>query len=563
MRAELLAEPTAVSAGAPFWTAVRLTMDPGWHTYWKDPGDSGLPTKILWDLPAGFQVGEIQWPVPKKIEASSLMNYGYDGQVSLLVQLTPPPTLSTKNVVLAAKVTWLECADVCIPGKAEVRLSLPVSAKPMPPAPAMAAFFNEARSRLPPEGSDPAGDGATPLAPGLAVLFAFLGGLLLNLMPCVLPVLSIKVLGFLGTPRDTLRIHGLVYGAGVMVSFWSLALALIFLRAGGEKLGWGFQLQSPVFVALMGALFFTLGLNLLGVFEIGTSLIGLGGLLGGKSLRGAFFSGVLAVLVATPCTAPFMGSALGYAITQSAAVSLATFGALGFGMAFPYVILSFFPAGLRWIPKPGAWMLTLKQAMAFLFFGTTIWLLWVLGLQRGVGSVATTLLAFLGIAFGAWLAGPTAERSTTEGRKIILKRFGLAVSILSTAAVLALGGHRLKTNRAEAFSEGKVQSLLAAGHPVFVDFTAAWCLTCQINERTTLYSKAVQEAFQERNVTVLTADWTDRDPDITLALEKFGRNGVPLYVLHAPGRPPQILPALLTPDIVIDALKSLDKRSSS
>lgn len=568
VRVELLAEPGAVVAGGEaFWVAVRLDHDPGWHTYYKEPGDSGLPTKIRWELPEGFSAGEIRWPVPQRIELPPLVNYGYEGQASLLVLMTPPAEIVGESVTLKAQVSWLECLEACVPGKADVAVTLPVSDSPVTPTMEMSLFFNEARALL--EKVSPSrvgGEGALGggLTIWLAVLLAFFGGVLLNLMPCVLPVLSIKFLGFIETPRETLRWHGVLYGVGVWVSFLVLAGVLIFLRAGGEKLGWGFQLQSPFFVGILAALFFTLALNLLGVFEIGTSLIGLGGLLGGKSSANAFLSGALAVLVATPCTAPFMGPALGYALTQSAGISLVTFSALGVGMAFPYVLLSFFPGGLRWIPKPGPWMVTLKQGMAFLFFATCLWMVWVLGLQGGVGLVTKALLIFLGIAVGGWLVGSVAGRARSDRGRSGVRWMGALIGIGSALGLLSFRGAVLTAVSAEdAFSQERVETLLAEGRPVFVDFTAAWCITCQVNEKTTLSTQKVQNAFQKYNVAFLVADWTNSDPAITHALELFGRDGVPLYILYVPGLEPRVLPTILTPDIVLDALKSLHQGSSS
>jgi cytochrome c biogenesis protein CcdA len=494
VRVALLAEPAAVSAGMPFWVAVRLDHDPGWHTYYREPGDSGYPTEIDWDLPEGFSAGPIQWPVPQRIELPPLVNFGYEGEASLLVLISPPDRISDKNLILKARVSWLECQEACVPGKTDVSLSLPVSPAPVLPLAEMSLYFDQARASL--ENTDPLPTAKSGLNIGLALLLAFLGGALLNLMPCVLPVLSIKFLGFLETPRETLRKQGLLYGAGVLISFLALAGLLIFLRAGGEKLGWGFQLQSPLFVGFLAALFLVLGLNLWGAFEVGTSFTRLGGLLGGKSSANAFFSGTLAVLVATPCTAPFMGSALGFALTQPAGVSLAIFGSMGVGMALPYVGLSFFPRALRWIPKPGPWMITLKKALSVLLFATCLWLLWVLAMQIRPSSAGAS------------------------------------------------------------YSQAKVDAFVADGKPVFVDFTAAWCITCQVNERTTLSSEKVQKAFQENGVTVLVADWTNRDPEISTALERFGRNGVPLYVLYYPGREPVVLPALLTPEIVIQEIEA-------
>lgn len=514
--ARLVVEPSAIAPGVPFTVAVNLLHAPGWHTYFKEPGDSGLPTKIDWVLPEGFSAGEILWPVPKRIELPPLVNFGYEGEAALLVVLTPPSDLSGDTVTLGAKVSWLECKEECVPGKAELSVVVPVAAVPGAPSADMAKFFGRAREKLVPQGpadsgqNHPAITGAGPTVPPrtgesspykvngfIALALAFLGGLLLNVMPCVLPVLSIKVLGFIQAPRDIIRRHGLLYGAGVVVSFLVLAGLLISLRAGGEKLGWGFQLQSPVFVGFLALLFLFLALNLWGVFEVGTSFVRLGGLLKESSDWNAFLSGVLAVFVATPCTAPFMGSALGVALTQPLPTALAIFASLGFGMAVPYVLLSFFPGAVRWLPKPGPWMVRLKKILSLLLFGTFIWLAWVLALQ-------------------------------------------------------------LKGEKFTTFSQAKVEALLAQGRPVFVDFTAAWCITCQVNERTTLSTDKVKAAFRAHNVELLVADWTNRDPHITAALEQFGRNGVPLYILYWPGRDPVIFPTVLTPDIVLNKLVELD-----
>lgn len=514
--ARLVVEPSAIAPGVPFTVAVNLLHAPGWHTYFKEPGDSGLPTKIRWKVPDGFSAGEIQWPVPKRIELPPLVNFGYEGDAALLVTITPPADLSVSQVTLGADVSWLECKEECVPGKAELSVVVPVAAVPGAPSADMAKFFGRAREKLVPQGpadsgqNHPAITGAGPTVPPrtgesspekvngfIALALAFLGGLLLNVMPCVLPVLSIKVLGFIQAPRDIIRRHGLLYGAGVVVSFLVLAGLLISLRAGGEKLGWGFQLQSPVFVGFLALLFLFLALNLWGVFEVGTSFVRLGGLLKESSDWNAFLSGVLAVFVATPCTAPFMGSALGVALTQPLPTALAIFASLGFGMAVPYVLLSFFPGAVRWLPKPGPWMVRLKKILSLLLFGTFIWLAWVLALQ-------------------------------------------------------------LKGEKFTTFSQAKVEALLAQGRPVFVDFTAAWCITCQINERTTLSTDKVKAAFRAHNVELLVADWTNRDPHITAALEQFGRNGVPLYILYWPGRDPVIFPTVLTPDIVLNKLVELD-----
>jgi cytochrome c biogenesis protein CcdA len=314
VRVSLLAEVSAVSAGEPFWVAVRLDHDPGWHTYYKEPGDSGLPTKIVWDLPEGFTAGPIQWPVPQRIELPPLVNFGYEGEATLLVLISPPTRISGDLVTLGAQVTWLECQEACVPGQADVSMTLPVSSSPVPPAVDKSLFFDHARGLLenfgPPRFSDTAKRG-NGINVWFAILLAFIGGMILNLMPCVLPVLSIKVFGFIETPRETLRRDGLLYGAGVVISFLILAGLLIFLRAGGEKLGWGFQLQSPLFVGFMATLFLLLGLNMWGVFELGTSFTRPGTVVWGKILRERIFQWHVGRIGRHPLHSPFYGIGLG------------------------------------------------------------------------------------------------------------------------------------------------------------------------------------------------------------------------------------------------------------
>lgn len=419
--------------------------------------------------------------------------------------------------------------------------------------------------------SDDAGvlgaDGAA-LSLWLALGLAFLGGMLLNLMPCVFPILSIKILGFAqGHGPTAMRRHGLLFGAGVLVSFWVLAGGLIALRAGGEAIGWGFQLQNPLIVAGLAVLLFALGLSLMGLFEIGLGLSGKAGQLDrGEGSAGAFGSGVLATVVATPCTAPFMGAALGWALAQPAASSLAVFTALGAGMALPYMLLSFFPAWLRRLPKPGPWMVTLKQVLAFGLFATAIWLIWVFGLQTGMDGVALLLGALTLVAFAAWLVHRWTW--TAIGTRLRVVTRGLAVGALALALVAVLSGSRqvaeplATANGWEAFSPERVEDLRAAGEPVFIDFTAAWCLSCQVNKRVALDTRAVTDAFAARGVNRMRADWTHYDPVITEALESFGRSGVPLYVLYPPGGEPILLPEILTPGLVLSALDRLDAVAS-
>ncbi|MGQ0645081.1 MAG: protein-disulfide reductase DsbD family protein [Elusimicrobiota bacterium] len=681
VKADLLAETASIRPGEPFWAAVRLRMDEGWHTYWKNPGESGLPTRVTWKLPPGFKAGPLQWPAPWKIEAAGVVSYGYEGTVLLLVRLEPPPSLKGKEALLAARVDWLECADICLPGRADVSLRLPVKKSPPAANPARAPEFAAARSRLPLEGSgwtaqaaaspdeirlaleppdwfpgalsglqffaeeaeavDPSApqtflrfdgkyglllrrpDTAAPmdrlkgvlvspegwrgpgsenalavdvplpeigLAAGFsfpgkgaeeggpagltlasAVALAFAGGLLLNLMPCVFPVLSLKILGFVrqaGNRKEAVRRHGLIFAAGVLVSFWILAGLLSALAAGGQRLGWGFQLQSPAFVAVMGAVFFLLGLNLLGVFEIGASLTRAGGLAPREGTAGAFWSGVLAVVVATPCTAPFMGPALGFAAAQSAPASLAVFTGLGAGMALPYVALSFSPGLLKRLPRPGPWMETFKQAMAFPFFAAAVWLLWVLGRQRGADALAAALAAFLLMALGAWIWGRSQSPTVPRFRRLsagILFIAALAGGLFWTWRQASSGSAPAASTAPspglswEAYSTSRLEELRRAGRPVFVDFTADWCLSCQVNKRLALSSPSVIARFKEKGVVPLKADWTSYDPEITRALKSHGRNSVPLYVLYGkdPRKPPKLLPTILTPDIVLRALDEL------
>jgi thiol:disulfide interchange protein DsbD len=393
------------------------------------------------------------------------------------------------------------------------------------------------------------------------LLLAFLGGLLLNLMPCVLPILSLKVLGFSGaasSDRGLSRQRGLLYSAGVVFSFWILAGALLLLRLGGQGVGWGFWLQSPGLVLGLSVLFFLLALNLFGVFEMGISLAAWAGSGLGRfsGMVGDFLGGVLAVVVATPCTAPFMGTALGFAVTQPVPISLGIFTALGLGMALPYLLLTFYPRLIWFLPKPGPWMEILKHALGFPLMGAVVWLLWVFGRQSGVDALSVALVALLGVGVGAWIWG----RWGTLGRSLrsrVLSGLAAGFFIVGGPWVAALrtvsGPSQLLW---EPFSEERVAQVQKTGRRVFVDFTAAWCLTCQVNERTTLQSPSVVDRFRKLNVATLKADWTSRDPLITEALARHGRVGVPLYLLYGrdPSRPPKVFPALLTSDIVLNAL---------
>lgn len=686
--AELVSESTAIVPGSTFTVALRLAMEEHWHSYWKNPGDSGQETYIEWDLPDGFTAGDIQWPYPERIDAGPLSSYGYSDEVFLLTDITAPADLEVGSVVrLAGAADWLVCAEICLLANADVELTLPVAGEASLDAAGDAVrdsewadAIAETREKLPVEGTgwgiratrssetyalhltppdatfdldgswffvDTKGtldhDAAQPLttdgrstvialqqsayaqgaaerlsgilvapegeswvpgsnarsmrvdvpveearAAGLAMaddtgargpalsvwwalLFAFGGGLLLNLMPCIFPILSIKVLGFArqsGDSPSALRRHGWIFAAGVIVSFWILAGLLLALRAGGESVGWGFQLQSPLFIALMTLLFFAIGLNLLGVFEVGGGLMRMGGAVEYKSaagVRGTFLSGVLATVVATPCTAPFMGAALGLALTLSAPQALAIFTALGAGMAAPYVALSMSPALLRRLPKPEAWMETFKHVLAFPMFATAVWLIWVFGRQVGNDGVALLLFALLlvGVAGWAW------ERLNTRTLAGVAAVGAIVMCVTGAGMEQPVAGSAGEATGESAdgwqpYSTSEAERLVAEGRPVFVDFTAAWCLTCQVNKRTTLRSDAVMAAFRKHGVVPMTADWTNQDPEITRALESLGRSGVPVYALFkGDGSAPMLLPEILTRDLVLDALAELPSELSS
>ncbi len=405
----------------------------------------------------------------------------------------------------------------------------------------------------------------------LILLFAFTGWLILNLMPCVFPIISIKVMNFMqmaGHKPRLVRMHGLVFGIGVLLSFLVLAGLLLALRAGGQELGWGFQLQTPAFIAFMTFLMFALGLSLMGVFEIGNSLINAAGKTDtGSGMRGSFFSGILATVLATPCTAPFMGTALGVAITLPATTALMIFASLGIGMAAPYVLLSSFPALMKYMPKPGAWMETFKQILAFPLFATAIWLIWVFGQQTGVDGLARLLIGLLLLSMGIWILNRWRSIEITKGTRLVSRAF---VTLFVIAGFLFSASTQPVSVQNESgisisygiewqdFSNDLVNQHRAEGRNVFIDFTADWCITCKANERVVFSSNRVKDRFEELGFEMVKADWTNRNPEITQALASFGRNGVPLYVIYSNELDePMILPELLTPGIVLNALEQL------
>jgi len=736
--AELIPETTTVQAGQPFDVALHLHSDPGWHTYWINPGDAGLATTIAWTLPPGFTAGPIQWPTPEKHNMGPLITYGYEGDVYLLTTIMPPKADLPQHFDVKAHAEWLVCQEECIPGKADLTLPLDSGMLNLRLPIENTDFFEQARERLPvpntrwevtahydphlflhgaaedpgifisfiakpgvsdeavgnlhffPEqsnvlscqeqdspgskpppddkngyfpfciplqqngekpdklsgvlvsdqpligkakavyisefpvasgvvGAGPSGgsvqtavnpqnQGQPPVASGnpdnklsgppegeaapaqepapatsesatatLGFLgFAFVGGLILNLMPCVLPVLSLKVFSLMKHAGENPRaawIQGVAFTAGVVLSFWVLAGLLIVLRTAGNQLGWGFQMQSPGFVLALIFLFFLLGLNLFGVFELGASLVGLDAKatshVGG--LASSFLNGALATLAATPCTAPFMGSALGFAAQQPAFISLLIFTFLALGMATPYLLLTIFPGALRFVPKPGAWMEAFKQFMGFLLMATVIFLIYVFGALVGEEQISWLLFVLLLAGLAAWIYGRWTP--STRAMPVRFVAFVVALGLLSyaiywgmmlakaegTAAQRATVTTEAATGDWQPWSEDAVDQALAQGRPVFVDFTAAWCLSCKVNEAVALGTDSVKQAFAQKNVALFRADWTHSDPEISRTLQKFNRDGVPLYLLYSPKNPdaPQVLPEVLTPGIVLDALKNL------
>ncbi len=674
VEAELVAESTALRAGAEQTLALRLQPEAGWHVYWRNPGDSGLATSISWTLPDGLSAGALQWPYPHRETLGPIINYGYAEQVLMPVTLTVAADVQTPEpLLLRAKAKWLVCKDICIPGSADLELQLPLAsdagaagsderwrdafakARSELPQPAPAdwqlrfqihdkgddkalalairgtgigsadqlAFFPYASDLLnhsaatrrvldadgnlrlsqtlsdyyvkapatvdgvlvihgsggdkaweisatpgavkvvPPTADTP--PAAAPGAPAaeappaylLVLLFALLGGLVLNLMPCVFPVLSIKAMSLVdtrGATRAKQRSHALAYTAGVLLTFVGLAGLLIALRSSGAAIGWGFQLQHPGFVAALAYLFFAMGLSLSGVVEFGTRMMGVGqSLASAEGYRGSFFTGVLAVAVASPCTAPFMGTALGYALSQPAYVALTVFTALGLGLALPFLAIGFVPSLAKALPRPGKWMEHFKQFMAFPLYLTTVWLLWVLGGLTDRNGMTVALLGLTLIAFALWLW----NRSGRLPAVLKLAALGAALALLASpllAKQVAGPAGAVADVAHEPYSEARLAELRAEGRTVFVDFTADWCITCKVNERVALAAADVRQAFAERKVVWLVGDWTREDPLITRTLERFGRNGVPLYLVYQGAAEATVLPQLLTPSIVIDAL---------
>jgi thiol:disulfide interchange protein len=550
--ASLVSDSDSVAAGRALRLGLRLRLAPGWHTYGRDPGDAGEPPDLHWSLPAGVRVGEIAWPPAQRQVEGPLVTYGYTGEVLL------PVALAGASGALAAKLhaTWLACSNICVPEEADFALALPAGDG----APGAQAALFPATAHAALATAQPS------VWLGQALLLAFLGGVLLNLMPCVFPVLAMKAAGLAklgGAARHTARRHAAAYTLGVVVSFCAIGMALLLLRVGGQAAGWGFQFAHPAFVAAITWVVFCVGLNFSGVFEVhipglagrGRRLTDRGGVLG------SFATGGLAVLVATPCTTPFMGAALAAALAAPPATALAIFAALGAGLAAPYALLATVPGATRLLPRPGTWMIVFRELLAFPMYGAALWLLWVVGQEAGPNGALATGIGALLLGFAAWALGRQ-QRAGNSGR-------GWRVAALASVLLAVVAGGGLLASLApappgavlaasgtEPFSAARLAELRAQNRPVFIDMTAAWCVTCLVNERVVLDRPPVRAAFAAAGVTLLRGDWTRQDAAITDFLRRLGHDGVPLYVLYPRGDgAPLVLPQILTEGTVLGALR--------
>ncbi len=700
LTAELVSLGPAIAAGGQQAVGLVLTLEEHWHVYWVNAGDSGEPPKIVWTLPQGFAAGPMQFPIPDRLPLGPLMDFGYEDEVAFPVTIAAPADARSGPAHLDAQVSWLVCAEVCVPGKAHLGIDLDV--QPGAPGPAQepkVGALGEAMTLLPkplpagakvsvagdakrfaltvtgikraedadffpyvdaPSANDPApidaianapdqdvealddgvrvyaqrspdlaqlparlsgivrlndslayevsapveqvGDVWAAAHPGAhangaakmttlgAIGLAFLGGMILNLMPCVFPVLFLKGLALVqtanapqGSARESHALrHGLVYALGILVSFWAIVAVLVSVRATGSHVGWGFQLQSPAFLAVLASLLFFLALSLAGQFDIGLSLTSVGGELAQKQgYAGSFFTGVLATVVATPCAAPFMGAAVGFALAQTAGLTFAVFTALAAGLAAPYVLLSWQPAWARLLPKPGAWMEVLKQLTAVPLFVSAILLAWVYGQiedargNSGVTQIVLLLSCFLLLAIAGWALGRWPAKWSSAIAAMVLIALGLAIplsqlrghadtvsatqagEVPADAVAKSAAGATANLDIAwQPYSEQALNAARASGRPVFINFTAAWCFSCQVNERVVLKTSEIEAALRKGNFVTMKADWTDYGPVIEQKLESLGRDSVPAYVIYpaATGSAADVLPEALTKGIVLKAI---------
>jgi thiol:disulfide interchange protein DsbD len=689
-QAKLILSADIAKPGDTIWAGVDLKMESGWHTYWKNPGDAGSPTKIEWQLPPGISAGEIQWPLPEKLPPAEVTTYGYENEVVLLVPLKLATNLPAGPLNLAAKVSWLECKESCIPASANVETKINIGS--VTKTSAVAANIDSWKSKTPqtnhfayrawwekpaagdtrpliigneemnaaknikydsadffPNASDsfeiqaateiisdysadlrlrklvkkfsgdwpkkisgvlviqdgalrigidvklPVTDKAStdeivsatsnsPVLPAQSLwrmlLFAFIGGLILNIMPCVLPVIALKILGFVSEAKSEprrVRKLGLIYAFGVLLSFLALAAVVIGVKAAGHHAGWGMQFGSPVFIVCLTMLVTLVALNLFGIFEVtlgGRALDTVGELASKHGAAGAFFNGVLATILATPCTAPFLGAALGFAFAQSASVIVLIFLTVGLGLASPYILLSWNPAWLKFLPKPGAWMEKFKIAMGFPMLATVVWLFNVAASSYGKNVLWLGIFLVV-VAFAAWIFGEFFQR----GRQ----RKGVALALV---LILLIGGYAFALEKEldwraampetsatgslkesadgidwQRWSPEAVAQARASGKPVLVDFTADWCLTCQVNKKTSIEISSVREKLKSLDVVALLGDYTHFPDAITTELNRYNRAGVPLVLVYPKNAdaPPIVLPEVLTPGIVLNALEQANK----
>ncbi|NGX41735.1 MAG: Thiol:disulfide interchange protein DsbD [Chlamydiae bacterium] len=700
VQAEIIVEQESIQPNHPFWVGIHLKLADDWHAYWKNPGDSGMAPLVQWNLPDDFEVGPLQWPTPKKYILNSAVGFGYENEVVLLAEVTPPVT-AKDPVELSANIKWVVCDNSsCLPGGATVTKTIPITSATPKPEASSQSYFTNTRKNLPrplseaqaekkeglitlqfetttvfggaqfyPEDLDKIdytvdpvlaksserpntyhlilkeAEDSNPDAPlkgvlallanensgdvleayeidvavtgkgsqtvainlegesatssvdayttgnhdfqggiALALVLAFAGGLILNLMPCVLPVISFKILSFIkmaGKSRSLILKHGVAFSIGVLLSFWALAGVLLTLQAYGQAVGWGFQLQEPLFVAILAAIIFVFALSLFSVFEIGTGLASMAGQAqtsgASEGVAASFFSGILATAVATPCTGPFLGTAVGFAVTLPTLQAMLIFTSLGLGMASPYLLLGAFPGLLRFMPKPGNWMITFKEIMGFIMLATVLWLIWVFGAQTDALAVFFLLAGFFFLAIGCWIFG----KWGTPIKKKMVRSFSYAFTlsffvvgslILYKAAstssfymddqnliAMATPGERSARSGWEPFSLERIAELREQGVPIFIDFTAKWCLICQTNHLV-LGAQEVTNKFEELGVVRMKADWTKSNPIITEELRKFGRNSVPLYLLYGsdPKAAPEMLPQVLTPEVVLEYLEKVN-----
>ena len=635
IRVSLLSENKQLQPGVN-WLGVFLDPEPDWHTYWRNPGDSGEPPTINWELPAGFIAGDIQWPLPKAIPVAHLVNYGYEGQTLLMVPVeVPTRSVGQQALTVTANLTWLVCKEDCIPGDAQLSKTFSITEVATPSADA--ALFAETRTKLPVDvvvtaqhevtdttvafsfASDDINqdwkvfpfrgdllqhnaaqsinvqDGqvivAIPKSEYLSdapdeldllvtdgnagfrvrsslqaaqvtlakqpnqsllvmVLFAFLGGLILNLMPCVLPILSLKALSLSDTEAHPGGLQKWAYAIGVFAMFNVIALIIISLKSGGNAVGWGFQMQNPWVVVALIFLFAFIALSLLDAVPNTGRFAGLGeSLTRGDSAGAHFFTGVLAVVVASPCTAPFMAAAVGIAMVSQAAVTLLIFNALALGFALPLVLLQMSSTVRGWLPRPGAWMNHLKHLLAFPMLATVAWLLWVLAGQTSSMTQFGVMLSLVAFSMLLWIS--SISRGAWQTVALVLG--GLCVIWPLTTLTPATSSEQMAGKT--TFSVAALQALRADNQVVLVNMTADWCITCKVNEQTALGTSTVQQMLADEDIHYLVGDWTNKNSEILEFLKSYERSGVPLYIVYAGTKSHEVLPQLLTPNMVIEAIQ--------